>query len=152
MIKILKSPTADTRSCDFAAVTKETLLNSSLTHIEDVVKGLSFFISKLTAAAGKHDFDKLTNIDSFYSDFQSGFKKTDWWDNHRKINRHHLAHADGIPADVNLIDVLEYIADSCMAGMARSGYVYNLDITPELLTRAFQNTVKMLEKEIVIHE
>jgi hypothetical protein len=150
MIEITKSATADTRTCDFANTTKETLLASSRQHIGDVVKGLSFFIGKLTEAAGEHDYDKLTEIDKFHQDFLTGFKETGWWDNHRKIHRHHLAQEDGVPKDVNLLDILEYITDCVMAGMARSGVVYNLDITPELLTRAFENTVELLKAQVQV--
>jgi hypothetical protein len=114
------------------------------------VKALAFFISKLTEAAGEHDYDKLTDIDGFHADFLTGFEQTGWWDNHRKIHRHHLAQADGVPDDVNLIDVLEYIADCVMAGMARSGSVYDLAMPPELLERAFRNTVELLKTEVVV--
>jgi hypothetical protein len=150
MITITKSATADTRTCDFANTSKETLLASSLTHIEDVVKALAFFSAKLTEAAGKHDYDKLTTIDWFHADFITGFKQTGWWDNHRKIHRHHLGQEDGIPDDVNLVDLLEYISDCVMAGMARSGSVYEITAPPELLAKAFQNTVELLKAEIVI--
>ena len=64
MIQIQKSATADTRTCDFANTTKETLLASSRTHIGDVVKAMSFFSGKLFEAAGEHDYDKLTAIDT----------------------------------------------------------------------------------------
>lgn len=152
MIEITKSATADTRTCDFANTDKFTLLASSRTHISDVVKALAFFIHKLTEAAGEHDYDKLTEIDWFHSDFVTGFKETGWWDNHRKIHRHHLAQEDGVPENVNLIDVLEYIADCVMAGMARSGSVYDLTMPPELLTRAFTNTVELLKAQVAIKE
>jgi hypothetical protein len=66
------------------------------------------------------------------------------------LNRHHLQQEDGIPADVNLIDVLDFIADCVMAGMARSGSVYPLTLPPELLERAFQNTVTLLKSEVVV--
>lgn len=150
MIRIRKSPTADTRSCDPATVTKEQLLESSQTHIADVVQGLNFFIGKLVEAAGKHDYDKLTNIDWFHEDFVTGFKQTGWWDNHRKIHRHHLAQEDGVPEDVNLMDVLEYIADCVMAGKARTGTVYPLVVSEGMLERAFQNTVDLLTKEVTV--
>lgn len=150
MIEIKPSATADTRTCDFANTPKETLLASSRTHIGDVVKAMSFFIGKLTEAAGQHDYDKLTDIDWFHRDFVTGFQETGWWDNHRKIHRHHLAQPDGVPADVNLLDVLEYIADCVMAGMARSGQVYELTMTPELMQTAFQNTVTLLKEQVVV--
>lgn len=150
MIIIQKSHTADTRTCDFANTSKQTLLGSSLQHIGDIVKALAFFSGKLTEAAGCHDYDKLTLIDWFHSDFITGFKETGWWDNHRKIHRHHIDKEDGVPEDVNLLDVLEHIADCVMAGMARSGNVYELKLSDELLQRAFQNTVKLLKDQVQV--
>lgn len=144
MIRIHKSKTADTRTCDFANTDKATLLASSRQHIGDVAKALAFFSGKLVEAAGEHDYDKLTAIDWFHSDFVTGFKQTGWWDNHRKIHRHHINMADGVPEDVNLLDVLEHVADCVMAGMARSGSVYELKLSDELLQKAFKNTVKLL--------
>lgn len=150
MIRITPSPTADTRTCDFSVVTKETLLASSKQHIQDVRNGLQFFASLLGAAILNHDTDKLTDIDGFHADFVTGFKQTAWWDRHRQLNRHHLNMDDGVPEDVNLIDVLDFIADCVMAGMARSGNVYPLTLSPELLERAFQNTVTLLKAQIVV--
>jgi len=34
--------------------------------------------------------------------------------------------------------------------MARSGLVYDLPVTPELLDRAFKNTVELLREQIVV--
>jgi hypothetical protein len=144
MITIRPSPTADTRTCDFSKVEKETLYESSLQHIEDVRAGLAFLAERLKAAGAMHDYDKLAAIDHFHADFRTGFAETGWWDNHRKVNRHHLTEADGIPGDVNLIDVLDHITDCVMAGMARSGSVRPLALPAELLQRAFQNTVALL--------
>ena len=150
MIMIIKSPTADTRTCDFANVTKEILLNSSGAHIDNVVEAMAFFASRLAEQAGWHDRDKLTLIDRFHADFVTGFKQTGWWDNHRKITRHHLDKPDGVRDDVNLIDVLEHIADCVMAGMARSGSVYELKLPDELLQKAFRNTVELLKNEVEV--
>jgi hypothetical protein len=150
MITIKQSKTADTRTCDFASVTQTQLLDSSLQHISDVVKALAFFQGLLTKAAGEHDYDKLTKIDWFHEDFVTGFKQTGWWDNHRKIHRHHLDKPDGVPLDVNLVDVIEHISDCVMAGMARSGTVYELKLSDELLQRAFRNTVELLKANVQV--
>lgn len=112
MIRIQKSKTADTRTCDFAAVTKETLLASSVQHIGDVGKALAFFSALLTMQAVRHDTDKMTDIDGFHADFVTGFAQQEWWTKHRQLNRHHLQQEDGIPANVDLIDVLDFIADA----------------------------------------
>lgn len=150
MITISKSQTADTRSCDFASVSRETLLASSAQHIDDVRAALFLFTQMIGHAATTHDLDKLTGIDWFHRDFVTGFKETGWWDNHRKITRHHLSEADGVPRDVNLLDVLEWVADCVMAGMARSGTVRPLTIDPDVLMRAVHNTAKLLESQIVV--
>lgn len=150
MISIRKSPTADTRTCDFANTSKETLLASSDQHIEDVRSALAFFGDRLREAARVHDRDKLTDIDGFHRDFITGFKQTTWWDAHRKLNRHHLLEPDGVPEDVSLIDVLDMIADCVMAGMARSGSVYPLNIPLDVLAKAFQNTVELLKTQVVM--
>lgn len=151
MIKIQQSKTADTRTCeDVAAVTKQQLLDSSVQHIGDVRRALAFFQSEIAEAATRHDEDKLTDIDGFHADFVTGFEQTDWWDRHRRLNRHHLLKDDGVPEDVNLIDVLDLIADCVMAGMGRSGSVYDLDIDPDVLMRAFQGTVELLKQQVVV--
>lgn len=150
MIEIKKSPTADTRTCDWSKVDKSQLLASSLQHIGDVSKGLGLFSGLLSEAAARHDFDKISDIDGFHRDFSTGFRQTEWWDNHRKVNRHHLDKADGVPGDVNLIDVLDHIVDCVMAGMARSGSVYELKLSDDVLQLAFQNTVTLLKANVYV--
>jgi hypothetical protein len=150
MIRIKRSPTADTRTCDWSKVSKEQLLKSTVLHLGDVARGMALFASMLHEAALRHDHDKVSAIDHFHEDFQTGFKRTGWWDNHRKVNRHHLAMTDGIPADVNLVDVLEYITDCVMAGLARSGKVYDITLPDDVLQRAFRNTAELLKAAVVI--
>lgn len=150
MILIKPSPTADTRTCDFKSVSKETLLASSHQHIADVREALRYFESMIRKAAENHDYDKITDIDGFHRDFVTGFTQTAWWDKHRILNRHHLNNEDGVRDDVNLIDVLDFIADCVMAGMARSGSVYPLQLPDGLLQRAFQNTVEHLKRNVLV--
>lgn len=150
MITIQQSKTADTRTCDVSKVSKEQLLLSSKQHVDDVMKGMQFFANMLIEAALVHDHDKFSGIDHFHSDFKTKFEETGWWDNHRKVNRHHLLAEDGVPDDVNLVDVLDMIVDCVMAGMGRSGSVYPLEIKPEVLMTAFENTVELLKSQVVV--
>jgi len=152
MITIKKSPTADTRTCDVTKVSRDQLLQSSNQHILDVMSALRLFQTMLGDAAERHDYDKLTDIDWFHEDFLTKFQQTGWWDKHRQIHRHHLNYPDGVPHTVNLVDVLEYIADCVMAGMARSGSVYEIKIDDAVLRRAFQNTVELLKKNVQVQE
>ena len=55
MIKVRPSPTADTRTCDFANVTEQQLYESSIQHIMDVQKALTFFSEKIANAAYNHE-------------------------------------------------------------------------------------------------
>lgn len=138
-IKIKQSPNIDS---------KQTLFDVSREHIKDVSKGLGFFAGKLTEAAAVHDYDKLTMIDWFFKCLQTEFSDSTWWDNHRKIHRHHLNREDGVPDDVNLVDVIEHVVDCVMAGTARNGEVYDLELPDELLQKAFQNTVELLKNNV----
>ena len=151
-MKIKKSQTADTRTCDISKVTKEQLLKSSKNHISDVRQGMQFLINEMKFASRNHDHTKIENIDEFYSDFKSDFKKQGWWKMHQKVERHHFNNPKYIQKDVNLIDVLEQIVDGCMAGMARSGEYRKEVPDMELLQKAYDNTAKMLLKNIKVIE
>ena len=150
MIKIKRSATADTRSCDWSKVSEVELFNASMQHISDVKQALDFFAGDLGHAAVKHDYDKLTDISTFHHDFKTGFDETTWWDRHRKINRHHLTMDDGVRDDVNLIDVLEFVADCVTAGMARTGEVFPMELSAEVLQKALANTVSQLKGQIEV--
>jgi hypothetical protein len=152
MIKIQTSDTGDTRTCDASKVSKNQLLSSSFQHINDVQRGIDFLGAILHAQGCKHDSDKLSGIDHFHADFITSFKETGWWDNHRKVTRHHLGDDDGVPDDVNLIDVIEMIVDCVMAGMGRSGKVTPLKIGPDVLEKAFQNTVTLIKDQVVVEK
>lgn len=150
-INIKKSETADTRSCDFKNVTKETLKKSSKSHISDVKQGFDWFMKRLKEAADNHDHTKLEQLDMFHKDFIGGFKTQEWYTLHKKEERHHLSSPDGVREDVDLVDVIEYLIDGVMAGLARSGKYRKEDIPKGLLEKAFDNTVDKIVKDITVN-
>ena len=144
-IKIVRSPNADTRSA-VGDVTKEELLNQTLSHILDVQNVGQWLAEKLKDQVAEHDHTKIDYIDEFYQDFVSGkqgaeFKVLPWWQKHM-TERHHLN--DSVPEDVNLIDVLEMVIDCTVAGLARSGEVYDITIPNEVLVKAINNTKDLI--------
>lgn len=143
-ITIRKLNNADTRTCDWTKVSKIELVKSSKQHILDVKKGLNLFSRKLREAGNKHDFTKINNIDEFYADFQTGFKKQEWWKMHQEKERHHFNTKKYIQKNINLIDILEQITDGVMAGIARSGKYRKEMIDAKLLVKAYKNTAKLL--------
>jgi len=143
-IRIKKSPTADTRIYDWRKVSKEQLLESSVLHIQDVAKGLMLLADLLMEKAKKHDFTKIEEIEEFYRDFRTGFKRKEWWRLHQQEERHHFTTKKYIPKDINLLDILEQIVDGVMAGLARSGKYRYEPIDDKLLKKAYKNTVKLL--------
>ena len=144
MIKIQKSGTADTRTCDWTDVSKSKLAISSKQHIDDVRLGILFFINEMYKASAIHDNTKLTEIDMFHQDFKTGFESTKWWELHQKTERHHLKDPQYVQDDVNLIDIIEMITDGVMAGIARNGEYRKEEISNELLRKAFDNTISLL--------
>lgn len=152
MIKIKKSETADTRTCDFTKVSKDTLIESSHQHIRDVMSAMEFFAEKVDISAAVHDWTKITNMDQFHSDFTTGFETHVWYDEHKKSERHHLDSPDGIRDDVNIVDLLEHICDCVMAGKARSGTVRPVQLSDELLQKIVKNTVDLLASQVKVVE
>jgi len=147
-VTISSSKNADTRSAK-VKVTKEELLKNSIQHIGDVNQAINWMISELRKTATKHDYTKLENIDEFYNNFkfiQDGndgdFKQMNWFKEFHLKERHHLT--DRCPDDVNLFDVLERISDIVMAGMARTGTLYEDRLPVEILNKAYHNTIKLL--------
>jgi len=159
MIHIKKSPTADSRTA-VGNPTKDELLASSVQHIGDVQRAIAWFTQKLIEAGSKHDHTKISGIDDFYDSFARAlakkeegtpddFKKEKWFQSHI-MERHHLN--DRCPDDVNLIDVIERIADIVVAGMARSGSIYDDTLDVEILQKAYKNTIELLKNQVVIVE
>lgn len=155
-IKIKKSTDADSRTAK-GELSKKKLEKASLQHIRDVEVGMLFFASLIRDAGRKHDFTKITHLDEFWEDYKQGladeeFKKADWYQTHINKERHHLN--SNIPHDVNLVDVLEMIVDCIMAGHARFGEVNPsfLELSPDLLEKAYWNTIYLLNGNLLIEE
>lgn len=150
MIEIIKSPSADSRSAK-EPPTPEVLQQSTKMHISDVTKALSFISNELINRAQIHDHTKMDDINSFCNALNSGkIKETEWYQHHITSERHHLK--SHVPNDVNLIDVIEHIADCTMAGLARSGDVYDVDLSPDMLSLAVKNTVELLKQNTEVVE
>lgn len=153
MINIKKSQNADSRTM-IGKPNKEELLKNSIQHIGDVQKGMAFMATKIIEAGAIHDHTKISGIDDFFDSYSRGltndeFKAEKWYKSHL-TERHHLN--DYCPEDVTLIDVLERAVDITMAGMARSGNIYDVEISNEILQKAYKNTVKLLQDNITVEE
>lgn len=147
---VRKSPNADNRTMTPEA-DKEELFRSTQSHIEDVSNGLKFISNALIERGSIHDHTKIENIDEFYTALRSGhIKDTDWYQKHITKERHHLK--SHIPEDVNIIDVVEHLVDCTMAGLTRSGTIYDVDLSTDVLQLAVQNTVELLKKNTTVIE
>lgn len=146
-IIIEKSKTADIGS-EYPQVDVETLLASTHQHRRDIYNAMIHFADSLILKAGEHDLHKIETINAFHEAFTNGFKDETWWNEHKK-ERHHLP--DDM-TDIDLLDILEYIADCVMSGMARTGTIYDVKISNEKLQLAFKNTVYKLKNDIVVED
>jgi hypothetical protein len=140
-IYIKKSETADTRTCDYKTVSEQTLLASSSSHIVDVVTAGFFFREDITRRFYEHDTDKFTEIIQFHKDFTTGFAEHTWWDNHKKISRHHLHEKLRC---LNIFPIALWLV-----WLAQ---VDDLQISNELLQMAFKNTVNLLKQNVKVVE
>jgi hypothetical protein len=146
MITVHKSVNADSRTAN-SNFSKESLTNDTNSHIKDVSKGMDFIADQLIERGSIHDHTKTENMNQFYNALKSGnVKNSFWYQMHITNERHHLK--SNVPEDVNLIDVIEHIVDCTMAGLTRSGNIYDIGLPPDVLLKAVNNTVELLKKNI----
>ena len=107
----------------------------------------------------RHDWTKVNEpyATMFYDDMKANiesgkapFEEMEWHKHHVNNERHHLK--DRVPDDVDLIDVIEMLADCVSAGMTRSGHVYEIKIPDSVLQKAVSNTVKKMIDAVEIED
>lgn len=158
-IKIKRNTLGDTRTATYVPTYKE-FRDSNRMHIDDVKNMMSALSGEIRSAGIRHDYTKISDEGSslFYRELcatiegKMNFTKGEWYPMHVRTERHHLN--EYCPDNVNLIDVLEMICDCVCAEMARSGEVRPVEILPEILQKAVENTVKLCKEhvEVIEHE
>ena len=148
-VKIKRNVLGDTRTATRVPTCYE-MVDSNRSHVEDVSKMMDRIAEMIRLTGLNHDFTKRSNPEKslFYRELcatiegkMNNFTDGEWYPMHCKTERHHLK--EHCHEDVNLIDVLEMICDCVCAGMARSGYVYPVEISSDILQKAVKNTVQM---------
>ncbi len=128
---------------------------ANVEHIKDVKKVMRFLGNKLIIQGINHDHTKLSYEDEFYDNFLSvndgvNFLTNTWYQKHIQEEKHHpfsYCHED-----INLLDIIETIADCVCAGKARSGEVRPIEFNNEILKKAVANTVKLIDEMTEVKE
>ena len=157
-VKMKKNTLGDTRTAE-RMPTKEEFCNSNWLHKDDVYILAAEFSNELKKRCISHDWTKVEEpyasmfYDLMKATIEDGkdFMDGEWAHLHYNVlERHHLSRH--CPKDVDLFDVLEMIFDVVSAGMTRSGNVYPIEISSEVLQKAVYNTVIYLVKNVEVEE
>ena len=155
MVEIKRNPNGDTRTAP-KGITFEQFQEANDMHRYNV-RDVMWELSRMVDAAGEnHDCTKKCQERMFYRDFVdtlehgTDFVNGEWYQLHINAERHHLL--SHCPDDVNLVDVLEMLADCTCAGLARSGGVRELEISHEILDKAVKNTVDLIKSMIIVKD
>ena len=151
---IEKTPNADSRTAN-GELRKDLILLDTTKHITAVRNTMFAIGDEMKIIGNNHDHTKISHFNMFFEDFSKhrldpdnvNFKELPWWKIHL-TERHHLN--DRCPDDVDLFDVFEMIADCVCAGKARSGEVYPIKLSNDILQKAVFNTQKQLERNIKV--
>jgi hypothetical protein len=156
IVKMERNCLGDTRTATHMP-TREEFREANWSHKDDVLNLAVAFASELRSRVGNHDWTKVQAPydEMFYelmkSTIEDGadFMDGEWARLHYDVlERHHLSRH--CPSDVTLFDVLEMLFDCVSAGMTRSGSVYPIEISNEILQKAVSNTVDYLVKHIEV--
>jgi hypothetical protein len=157
-IKIQKNSLGDTRTATRVPTFWE-FNDANTMHITDVKNMMGVIASELENRGANHDFTKKNepHRSLFYRELCAkiegkidSFVDGEWYPMHCQTERHHLN--ERCADDVNLVDVIEMICDCICAGMARSGKVYPINISSDVLQKAVCNTVQMCMDAVEIVE
>ena len=156
IVKMERNCLGDTRTATHMP-TREEFREANWSHKDDVLNLAVAFATELRSRVGNHDWTKVQAPydEMFYelmkatiedgADFMDG----EWARLHYDVlERHHLSRH--CPSDVTLFDVLEMLFDCVSAGMTRSGSVYPIEISNEILQKAVSNTVDYLVKHVEV--
>lgn len=152
-VTIHKNPNGDTRTAP-KDITFKQFQEANDSHIEDVKMVMTYLSVLLVEKGVKHDWTKKKYEKMFYNNFLStmnygsDFVSGEWYQLHVNTERHHLL--SKCPDDVNLLDVIEMVADCVCAGKTRSGEVRDLEISTEILEKALKNTVKLVDDMTIV--
>jgi len=155
-IKIKRSRSADSRTAEYLPSLNE-VINATIQHQNDVREALQWLQHKLYNIGLRHDYSKLYNMTEFYDSYVKSYEdknytfcKDKWYSEIHSKERHNLQ--DYPPDDINLLDVLEYIADRVMGDLGRWGRYKEYKLSPELLTKAYNNTIELLKNNSEVEE
>ena len=157
-VKIKQNKLGDTRTATKVPAFYEFEYSNNL-HCRDVRKLMYAISIDIREQGEKHDITKREEPHKslFYRELCEkiegkidNFTNGEWYPMHCKTERHHLN--EYCPCDVNLIDVIEMICDCVCAGLSRSGNVYPIEISSEILQKAIQNTVQMCIDAVEIEQ
>lgn len=150
---IHKNPNGDSRSAP-KGTNFNQFLEARVIHRNDV-KAVMRVLSEIVEQKGEiHDWTSTEYAEEFFKDFSevlndgSVFEDGKWWNRHINLERHHLS--SKCPDDVNLLDVIEMVADCVCAGKTRSGEVRDVEISTDILEKALKNTVKLVDEMTVV--
>lgn len=156
-VKIKRNTNGDTRVAT-KVPTFEEFKEANYDHWIGVSNMMDSISKEIRTTGATHDWSKIREPyqSIFYRDLCNtieglmNFEDGEWSKQHYSLERHHLLR--NCPDDVNLIDVLEMICDCVCAGMARSGEVRDLEISPEILMAAVKNTVELCKEAVELEE
>ena len=156
IVKMERNCLGDTRTATHMP-TREEFRKANWSHKDDVLNLAVAFATELRSRVGNHDWTKVqAPYDEMFYDLMkstiedgANFMDGEWARLHYDVlERHHLSRH--CPSDVTLFDVLEMLFDCVSAGMTRSGSVYPIEISDEILQKAVSNTVDYLVKHIEV--
>ena len=154
-IKLKHSPYGDTRNAP-KNTTFEQFHRANISHILDVRAVMLKLAQQLAQQGVEHDWTKLKYEKEFWKDFQNSllngadFVNGDWYQLHITKEKHHPT--SKCHEDINLLDIIEMVVDCVCAGKARSGKVRPMEINEEIIKKAFENTVKLIDELTEIEE
>lgn len=155
---VIKNPNGDNRTCNPKKISFEQFREANLSHQREVKSVMSTLAMLLINNGLIHDYTKNSSLYQEYYEYFKDFKEKQgidfingsWYQHHITAERHHPN--SYCCSDINLLDIIETIVDCVCAGKARSGEIRDLEFDSEIVQKAIQNTVKLIDDITVVED
>lgn len=129
-------------------------------HIQNVISIMNILSELIKTSGSTHDYTKLSEplrtlyYINMYNAIreEKNFEESEWYNIHVDNERYHIKDRNKkVKSDIDLIDILEHICNAVCSGREKgqSEDISVTDIDSKILSKAFQNTVKLINTIVV---
>lgn len=132
----------------------EEMVDACVTHNKNISSVLYTLANSIKKRGDKHDWSIMTSLDEYTEAYIASlrganeFENSEYFLQHALLENHHLDKIHN--ENTNLFDVIEYIVDRSVISKERNDPSKTIELDPQILIEAFNNTIKQINDNLYV--